>query len=48
MSSFAGIGKRAPASTRFWRNNAFWLVVLPTTLVAVPFVLAMIARALEH
>lgn len=30
---------------RFWRNNAFWIVVMPTALVAVTFVVAMLAKA---
>lgn len=30
----------------FWRNNAFWMVVMPTTLVAIVFVVAMVAKAL--
>jgi hypothetical protein len=39
MRTFAG--ERA-----FWKNNAFWVVVMPTTLVAVVFVLAIVANAL--
>ena len=39
MSTFAG--ERA-----FWKNNAFWVVVMPTTLVAFVFLLGMIASAL--
>lgn len=30
----------------FWKNNAFWIVGMPTLLVAVVFVAAMLARAL--
>lgn len=30
----------------FWRNNAFWIVVLPTSLVGAVFLLAMIAGLL--
>ena len=29
----------------FWKNNAFWFVVMPTTLVGLVFVLELIARA---
>lgn len=29
----------------FWKNNAFWIVGMPTILVAFVFVVAMIARA---
>jgi hypothetical protein len=38
MKAFAG--ERA-----FWKNNAFWVVVMPTSLVALVFLLAMIAKA---
>ena len=35
------------ARTRaFWKDDAFWFVALPTSLVAVVFLLAMLARAL--
>ena len=37
MNAFAG--KKA-----FWRNNAFWVVVMPTSLVGLVFLLAMIAN----
>ena len=30
----------------FWRNNAFWIVFLPTFLVAFVFVLALIFKAI--
>ena len=45
MSPFAGSGRRTPASKAFWKNNAFWIVVLPTSLVALVFVLGMITQA---
>ncbi len=38
MNAFAG--ERA-----FWRNNAFWVVVMPTGLVGLVFLMAMIANA---
>ena len=37
---------RARAIRPFWRNNAFWIVVLPTGLVAAVFLLGMITKAL--
>ncbi len=39
MSTLAG-------EKAFWKNNAFWLVVMPTSLVGFVFVLGMIAQAL--
>jgi len=45
MSTFAGSGKRAPGNKAFWKNNAFWIVVLPTSLVGLVFVLALITNA---
>jgi hypothetical protein len=45
MSTFAGSEKRAPAKRAFWQNNAFWIVVLPTSLVAIVFILGMVAQA---
>jgi hypothetical protein len=30
----------------FWKTNAFWFVGMPTSLVAVVFLLALIAQAL--
>jgi|GEM_PF-1801835 hypothetical protein len=45
MSTFEGSGKGAPAKRAFWRNNAFWIVVMPTSLVALVFILAFIANA---
>ena len=45
MSTFAGSGRHAPAKKAFWRNNAFWVVVMPTSLVALVFVLGMITKA---
>jgi hypothetical protein len=34
-------GKKA-----FWKNNAFWIVVMPTVLVGFVFLVAFIAKAL--
>ena len=48
MSTFASTGKRAPTIKPFWKNNAFWFVVMPTSLVAVVFLLGMITKALGH
>jgi len=45
MSTFAGSGKRASGNKAFWKNNAFWFVVMPTSLVALVFVLGMIVKA---
>jgi hypothetical protein len=45
MSTSASRGKRAPGTRAFWRNNAFWVVVMPTSLVALVFILAMITQA---
>jgi len=47
MSTFASRLKRAPAGKAFWKNNAFWIVVMPTSLVALVFILAMIAQAVS-
>ena len=33
------------ARKAFWKNNAFWLVVMPTSLVGLVFLIEMIARA---
>ena len=46
MSTSASSGRRAPAGKAFWRNNAFWIVVMPTSLVAFVFVLGMITKAM--
>jgi len=40
----SGLGRKRA----FWKNNAFWIVGMPTILVAVVFLMAMIARALGH
>ena len=32
----------------FWKTNAFWLVGMPTILIAVVFLVAEIARVLGH
>jgi hypothetical protein len=32
----------------FWKTDAFWLVVMPTALVAIPMCFALIAKALGH
>ena len=45
MSTFAS--RKHPRTVKpFWKSDAFWIVVLPTSLVAVVFVLAMVAKAL--
>ena len=46
MSTFAGSGKRASGSKAFWKNNAFWFVVMPTSLVALVFIVGMITKAI--
>ena len=46
MSKSASSGKSARAGKAFWRNNAFWFVVMPTSLVALVFVLGMITKAI--
>jgi hypothetical protein len=48
MSTFAGSGRRARATRPFWETNAFWFVGMPTSLVALVFLLAMIAQALSQ
>jgi hypothetical protein len=40
MNAFAG-------DRAFWRNNAFWVVVMPTSLVGLVFLMAIIANALS-
>ena len=47
MSTFASRLKRAPEGKAFWKNNAFWIVVMPTTLVALVFILGMITQAVS-
>jgi len=47
MSTFASRLKHAPAGKAFWKNNAFWIVVMPTTLVALVFILGMITQAVS-
>lgn len=46
MRTSASLGKRTSAVKPFWETNAFWFVVMPTSLVAVVFLLGMIANAL--
>ena len=46
MSKSSSSGKSARAGKAFWRNNAFWFVVMPTSLVALVFVLGMITKAM--
>ncbi len=46
MSTSASRGNRAPAGKTFWRNNAFWFVVMPTILVALVFIVGMITKAI--
>ena len=45
MSTSEGSGKRAPAKRAFWKNNAFWIVLMPTSLVALVFILGMLTIA---
>lgn len=45
MSTFADSGRRTRAMKRFWETNAFWFVGMPTSLVALVFLLGMIAQA---
>jgi hypothetical protein len=45
MSTFAG-RKYARATKPFWKDDAFWIVLLPTSLVAAVFLLGMFAKAL--
>lgn len=45
MSTLERRAKRASAKKAFWRNNAFWIVVMPTSLVALVFIMAMITNA---
>jgi len=44
MSTFTG--KRTRAIKPVWKTDAFWFVGLPTSLVALVFLLALIAQAL--
>jgi hypothetical protein len=46
MSTFTGSRQRSRAMKPFWETNAFWFVGMPTSLVAVVFLLGMIAEAL--
>jgi hypothetical protein len=46
MSTFAGSGRRTRSTEPFWETNAFWFVGMPTILVALVFLLGMIAEAL--
>lgn len=45
MSTLERSGKRARAMKPFWKKDAFWFVGMPTTLVGLVFLLAMIAQA---
>ena len=45
MSTFAS-RKHARATKPIWKNDAFWIVLMPTSLVAVVFLLGMITNAL--
>ncbi len=46
MSTFAGNGRRNRAMKPFWEKNSFWFVGMPTSLVALVFLLGMIAELL--
>jgi hypothetical protein len=45
MSAYAS-RKPLRALKPFWKNDAFWIVMMPTSLVAVVFLLGMISNAL--
>ncbi|MGB3427252.1 MAG: hypothetical protein WBA53_03665 [Burkholderiaceae bacterium] len=45
MSAYAS-RKHSRALKPFWKNDAFWIVMVPTSLVAVVFLLGMISNAL--
>ena len=45
MSTFAGSSGRTRATKPFWETNAFWFVAMPTSLVALVFLLGMIVQA---
>lgn len=47
MSTLTG-RKYSRAIKPFWKNDAFWIVLMPTSLVAVVFLLGMITEALGH
>jgi hypothetical protein len=47
MSTFAS-RKYSRATKPFWKDDAFWIVLMPTSLVAVVFLLGMIAKALGN
>jgi hypothetical protein len=45
MNAFAAVGRRAPSTKPFWKRDAFWIVGMPTSLVGLVFLMAMIASA---
>jgi hypothetical protein len=45
MSSYADRNRARAIIRPFWKNNAFWIVVMPTSLVAAVFLLGMITEA---
>jgi hypothetical protein len=45
MSTFAVGGRRLRGTGPFWKSDAFWFVGMPTSLVALVFLLGMIAEA---
>ena len=45
MSTFVS-RKYARAIKPFWKNDAFWIVLMPTSLVAIVFLLGMVTKAL--
>ena len=45
MSTYAS-RKLFRAAKPFWKSDAFWIVLLPTSLVAAVFLLGMITKAL--
>lgn len=45
MNAFASVGRRRTSARKpFWKHDAFWFVGLPTGLVALVFLLAIIVR----
>lgn len=47
MSTYAS-RKYSRAIKPFWKNDAFWIVLMPTSLVAMVFMLGMVTEALGH
>lgn len=47
MSTYAS-RKYSRTIKPFWKNDAFWIVLMPTSLVAMVFMLGMVTEALGH